>query len=172
MSGVPKDRHLEAAEGYLALGMPDHAIAELDARNRRLPDDARAHALRAEALRGRGEHAAAVAEFEQSLLLGEPTLPVLLGFAWCLKRTDSLDRAIAVMERAYERHSDEPIVMYNLACYHALQGDKDTALSWLGRAIRREQSLRDLVADERDFDPIRGDPDFQFVTGGLESLDD
>ena len=61
-----------------------------------------------------------------------------IGLAWCLKRTDRLEEAIDVMMAAYQFHEDEPIVLYNLACYFALAGDKPQALSWLGRAIRME----------------------------------
>ena len=69
------------------------------------------------------------------------------------------------MMAAYQFHEDEPIVLYNLACYFALAGDKPQALSWLGRAIRMESSLRELVPDETDFDELRRDADFQMIVG-------
>ena len=55
------------------------------------------------------------------------------------------------------------VVHYNLACYYSLAGDKEEALSWLARAIRLDASFRDQVAKESDFDPIRNDPDFQYL---------
>ena len=55
--------------------------------------------------------------------------------------------------------------------YYSLAGDKTQALSWLGRALRMKSSLRSLIADESDFDPLRDDPDFQYVTGA-EHLSD
>ena len=67
--------------------------------------------------------------------------------------------------------ADNAVVLYNLGCYYALAGDKELALSWLGRAIRREQRFRALVGNESDFDEFRQDPDFQFVIGELEEDD-
>jgi hypothetical protein len=72
------------------------------------------------------------------------------------------------MMAAYQFHEEEPIVLYNLACYFALAGDKAHALSWLGRAIRMESSLRELVPDETDFDQLRQDADFQMIVGDGE----
>ncbi|NOX54523.1 MAG: hypothetical protein GXP27_08805, partial [Planctomycetes bacterium] len=46
-----------------------------------------------------------------------------------------------------------------------LAGDKDGALRWLGRALRMDPSLRELIPEETDFDPLRNDPDFRFVAG-------
>jgi len=54
-------------------------------------------------------------------------------------------------------------VLYNLACYFALASDKVHALSWLGRAIRMESSLRELIPDETDFDSLRDDADFRLI---------
>lgn len=69
------------------------------------------------------------------------------------------------MEQAYQASPKQPIVLYNLSCYFSLAGDKAQALSWLGRALRIEPTLRELIPDESDFDPLRNDPDFQFVIG-------
>jgi hypothetical protein len=38
-------------------------------------------------------------------------------------------------------------------------------LVYLTRALELDPSYRDLVADEHDFDPIRGHPGFQELTG-------
>ena len=67
------------------------------------------------------------------------------------------------MRIAYEHHPKVPIVLYNLSCYYALAGDKDHALSWLGRALRMNRSMVKLVPEETDFDALRNDPDFQHL---------
>jgi Flp pilus assembly protein TadD len=86
---------------------------------------------------------------------------LLMAMAWCYKRTDRLDRAIEAMEHAYRVSPKQPIVLYNLSCYWSLAGNKTQALSWLGRALRMDESLRKLIEDEQDFDPLRRDPDFR-----------
>ena len=157
------ERSLEAAEGYLLLDMPEQALRELSAIRTRGRHSALWQRLRGEALRSRRQHAEALEAFQQSDRLEPDDLGTLLGIAWCQKRTDRLDKAIETMMRAYRVFPTEPIVLYNIACYFSLAGEKEQALSWLGRALRMSPELRMLIPDESDFDPLRHDADFQFV---------
>jgi uncharacterized Ntn-hydrolase superfamily protein len=50
---------------------------------------------------------------------------------------------------------EEPMVLYNLACYESLAGRRDDALAHLRRAIELDESYRALAADDADFDPVR-----------------
>lgn len=156
-------RHLEAARGYLFLDMPDHALREL--RAIRDPEECayELNCLLGEALRQKKEFDAALAAFQEADRAHPDSLDVLIGMAWCQKRTDRLPDAIATMEHAYAVAPEEPIVLYNLSCYHALAGDKPNALSFLGRAVRMNGSLRKLIPDESDFDALRHDPHFQLI---------
>ena len=83
--------------------------------------------------------------------------------AWCFKRIDQLPQAIDAMKLAYQFHKDVPVVLYNLACYYSLAGEKEDALSWLGRAFRMDRQLLKLIENETDFDPLRNDVDFQHL---------
>jgi len=167
-----RERHLEAARGYLMLDMPDHALQQLAAVDEPELVAFDVHSLRGEALRQKAEHHAALNAYHKALNDSPDDLGVLFGMAWCYKRTDRLDEAIASMQRAYEAAPDEAVVLYNLSCYWALAGDKENALSWLGRALRMDTSLRKLVATESDFDSLRDDPDFQFIVQAGEVIDD
>ena len=119
--------------------------------------------VRAEALRDLERYADALAEYEHVDAHHPDDLTTLMGMGWCLKRLDRIDEAIEALQRAYRAHPDEPVVLYNLACYLCLAGDKTQCLSWLGRALRMEPKLRQLITRERDFDNLREDPDFQFM---------
>ena len=154
-------RLLDAARGYLLLHMPDQALAELSGVEE--PGDLEFdwHSLRGEALRERLDYRNAITAFERAQAIQPQDLDVLMGLAWCYKRTNQLPKSIAAMHRAYQGHPDIPIVLYNLSCYYALAGEKEQALSWLGRALRMQSDLKDLIADETDFDPIRNDIDFR-----------
>ena len=158
-----RERRLEAARGYLFLDMPDHALGELRAIDD--PEECvyEASCLRGEALRQKKEFDAALAAFEEADRAHPDSLDVLIGMAWCQKRIDRLPDAIATMEHAYAVAPEVPIVLYNLSCYHALAGDKPNALSFLGRAVRMDGSLRQLIPGERDFDLLRHDPHFQLI---------
>lgn len=181
-------RKLEAACGYLELNMPEHALRELG----RIPDPESIpldfYRLRGEGLRALNRFDDALDAYHRALAIDSEDMGVLAGMAWCYKRIGQLDKAIEAMEQAYQSHPKELIVLYNLACYFSLAGEKAQALSWLGRALRMESSLRkqhsegeggllpwgfghlepslrERIAEEPDFDPLRNDPDFQYLTG-------
>ena len=173
MSGnmrMHQERLLEAARGYLALNMPDHALRELRAICNPHACLFDINQLRGEAFRQSGAYDEALVAFDRALTERPSDLSVLLGMAWCYKRIDQLHRALAVMEQAYRAAPREPIVLYNLACYFALSGNKPQDLSWLGRALRMEGALRKLIEDESDFDNLRDDPDFHFVAGAHDTI--
>lgn len=164
-----RQRRLEAAKGYLALGMPEAALREL---GRIVDRDACRFdysLLSAEAYRDLTQYGNAVPLFEQALNRAPHHLQALLGLAWCLKRIKRLPDAIDTLERARRWHPDEPIIIYNLACYFSLFGDKPKAIECLGRSLRMEPELKRLIPDEPDFNDLRQDPDFQFVTNAVQS---
>ncbi|HQU45491.1 MAG TPA: hypothetical protein PK867_21940 [Pirellulales bacterium] len=37
-------------------------------------------------------------------------------------------------------------------------------MAYLSRAIALDSNYRDMIVDERDFDPIRSDPEFRALT--------
>ena len=183
---IRRERLLEAVRGYLALEMPEQALRELRAIDDKQHCLFEFHQLRGEAYRQKEDFYEALVEFGKALLEKPTDLSILMGMAWCYKRTERLPLAIEAMQQAYQSCPEEPVVLYNMACYFALFGNKTQALSWLGRSLRLEQSLRkamaddpsptakslrDLIADETDFDGLRDDPDFQFVAG-IEYLSD
>lgn len=92
--------------------------------------------------------------------------PVLhLARAWCYKRVGRIDRAIACLELALDHNENLPILHYNLACYWSLLRNPQLAVAFLSNAFELDETFRDLVADEADFDPIRHHPDFLMLTG-------
>jgi tetratricopeptide (TPR) repeat protein len=163
-----RQRRLEAAKGYLTLGMPEATLKELQ----RIVDREAClfdySLLSAEAYRDLTQYENAIPLFEQALNHAPHHLQALLGLAWCFKRVNRLPDAIETLEQARNWHPDEPIVIYNLACYFCLFGDKPKAIECLGRSLRMEPELKRLIAHEPDFNDLRQDPDFQFVTNAVQ----
>ena len=145
------------------LDMPEPALRELSAIRGSGAESAEWQRLRGEAFRSARQHTEALDALQQADRLEPDDVGTLLGIAWCQKRTDRLPDAIETMLRAYRACPEEPIVLYNIACYFSLAGEKEQTLSWLGRALRMSPDLRSLIAEETDFDPLRDDPDFLFV---------
>lgn len=118
-----------------------------------------------------GEALRALGRWEESLTAlrmvadQEPKrLESWLGMGWCLKRTGRLDEAIQALEQGLAASPREPILLYNLACYHALAGRVQAAIEHLTNAISIDDRYRDLTGAEPDFDPIREDPRFVAAT--------
>jgi tetratricopeptide (TPR) repeat protein len=153
------------AEGYLELGMPQHALDNLD----RLGGDEnlgpRGLFLRGEAFKELDRHEEAVGALEKAADAMPGSVDLLLLLAWCYKRTGRIDLAIGSIEQGLEYEPNRALLHYNLACYLSLSGQKTRALTHLSRAFELDAEFRALVDREPDFDPIRSDPDFQAILG-------
>ena len=159
-------RRLGEAEGYLELGLADRALEILQSR----PDWAtmrfEANYLTGEALRTLGRHREALKPLELAAALKPGDVGVAIALGWCYKRTHRLAQAIDALERASREEPDEPLLHYNLACYWSLAANPAKALDELAVALELEPDLLTLIAEESDFDNLRGDPDFERLTAG------
>ncbi len=163
VSDIQKQRAIEAAQGYLVLELPDAALRRLG-----LFDDAEStppavEQLRGEIYRQKQDYERALKHFERVPTDEGSHVELRMSMAWCFKRIGRLDKAIEAMKAAYRESPKTAVVLYNLACYYALAGEKEEALSWLGRAIRMESSYRLRVPLESDFDSIRNDQEFLYL---------
>jgi uncharacterized Ntn-hydrolase superfamily protein len=87
----------------------------------------------------------------------------LLGIwtAWESMRRANLLYEAKAYEAAAEAMSEalaqreEPMLLYNLACFESLAGKRDDALAHLRRAVELDASCRVLAQSDSDFDPIR-----------------
>jgi tetratricopeptide (TPR) repeat protein len=66
------------------------------------------------------------------------------------------DAAANSLEAALVR-GDDPMILYNLACYESLAGRGTDAVAHLRRAFELDDSYRALAADDADFDPVRAE---------------
>ena len=128
------------------------------------PADTQCLLLEGEALRALGEWQAALEPLQTAAAGGPARVEAWLGLGWCLKRLGRLDDAITALERGRTVSPQQPILLYNLACYHSLAGNVSAAIENLTQAIALDARYRDLTGSERDFDPIRADPRFVAVT--------
>jgi hypothetical protein len=59
-----------------------------------------------------------------------------------------------------EEYPDNARLLYNVACCESLSGRTGDAVEHLRQAIDSYEPLRELAADDSDFNPIRGEPAF------------
>jgi tetratricopeptide (TPR) repeat protein len=76
------------------------------------------------------------------------------------KNRGNVAEAIEHLKRA-ARKNGHGRVDFLLACCYAQNGETDTALDHLKKAIDEDQSNRILARHDRDFDPLRETPGFQ-----------
>lgn len=180
MNSHRRSLHLRQASGYVELGelladgdarLPEsgrkllrRALAELG----ELPEPSRsgvvASLLEGRALRALGDFDEAVTPLRRVAEAAPQELEAWLGLGWCYKRLGRLGEAIDSLRTGLEATPGQPLLLYNLACYHSLAGDVTAAVDHLTRAISLDDRFRDLTGAERDFDPIRADPRFVAVT--------
>jgi hypothetical protein len=58
-----------------------------------------------------------------------------------------------------------PWLLYNVACCESLAGEPDHAIEHLRQGIEQMDDMRQMAAQDSDFDPIREDPRFQELVG-------
>ncbi|MFQ5591106.1 MAG: tetratricopeptide repeat protein [Phycisphaerae bacterium] len=66
-------------------------------------------------------------------------------------------QALGYMQKAHELAADNSTVMYNLACFNALLGAKDDALTWLEKSVDAGFYSPSHIAEDTDLDSLRGD---------------
>ena len=161
-------RKLDEAEGYLMLDLPRQALAILQSREEWATMQFEASLLTGMALRALDRYRDALGPLEVAAALRPGDLDAAMALGWCYKRTQRLAQAIDALERARAENSEEPLLHYNLACYWSLAGDSAKALRALADALDLDPDLREQIASESDFDPIRGEAEFERVVADKE----
>jgi Flp pilus assembly protein TadD len=158
-------RAIDEAEGYLDLGMVDHALRALQRRGTLVHGNGRACHLMGKTLLELARFEEALFPLERSADLIPDDIHVWLALGWCYKRTGHLAKAIESLEAAIKIDPGEGIIHYNLACYWSLARNRELALSYLAHAFDIDGNYRDMVLDEPDFNALRHDPEFKVLTG-------
>ena len=143
-------KRLNAAIGYLSLGMAGEAWDELesiDARHRGMLEVLK---VRLEVCRALSswELMAEIANHLHKAEPDDPGHPIDLAFA--IRRAHGEDEAAAVLEQARLSFPKEAILPYNLACYRAVAGNLTEAKRLLAEAFSMDASLRIAALDDPD----------------------
>lgn len=85
-----------------------------------------------------------------------------------LSRVGEMAKARELAERALGQDQNEPVVLYNIGCFYALQGDAERAIDLLEKAVRLGWGDRAWIETDSDLDSLRDHPRFQAL---LDSVD-
>jgi quercetin dioxygenase-like cupin family protein len=75
-------------------------------------------------------------------------------------------RGSEIVREGLERYPENPSVLYTLACFESLAGERDAAIEHLRQAAARDARVREWAEDDSDLDPIRDDPRFESAVAG------
>jgi hypothetical protein len=143
-------RTLQAASGWLELGLADEALAELET----LPTDFRSQRevlelkLAAQMVIQAWNPASDTARLLCLKAADEPLF--FLRAAFCLHETGDTLAACNWLLRGPKALFDMAIFHYNLACYLWTLGEANRARSHLKQAITMDESFRAAARDDRD----------------------
>jgi uncharacterized Ntn-hydrolase superfamily protein len=69
--------------------------------------------------------------------------------------------AIAATEASLERFPDDPMLLYNLACYESMDGRREAALEHLRQALAADPTMREPARADSDFAALAAEPRFR-----------
>jgi lipopolysaccharide biosynthesis regulator YciM len=147
-------RHVLASSGYLELGMFDDAALVLEEiapedKNRNEVLGARVGIYMAAR---KWDIAAAVASHLGKV---EPqTAGWWISFAYAVRRTESVEKAEAILLQAQVIHPKVAMIAFSLACYVSGTGRMEEAKERLRHAIELDKDIRGLALDDEDLKPL------------------
>lgn len=155
---TPDSHFLSAAEGWLALGNPHEAEAELNLVSREFVDHPDYLEVWWHLLVSRKDWMTAV-PVARKLLQAAPERPSgWLNLAYAIRRATEggLNAAWDVLLPAFERFPTEPIIAYNLGCYACQLEKTDQAVEWLRIAMKHgsKKLIKAMASEDEDLQSL------------------
>ena len=152
---LPILKRLNAAVGYLNLGMPQDAwneLEDIEAKDRARPEVLK---VRVEVCRALKQWEM-MAEVSNHLRKIEPDeVGHALDQAHAARRFKSEAEAAEILSMALRRYYDDALVRYNLACYWCVMGRVEEAREMLETACKKDESLRELAETDEDLAALK-----------------
>ena len=149
------NRHLNAALGYLGLGMAQEAwdeLEEIEAKDRARPEVLK---VRVEVCRSmqKWELMSEICNHLRKMEPDEVDHP--LNMASAVRRFKSEAEAANILSLALRRYYDDAMVRYNLARYWCVMGRVEEAREMLETAFKKDKGLRELAETDTDLMGLR-----------------
>jgi adenylate cyclase len=87
-------------------------------------------------------------------------------YAFTLKRLGRLEEAKEEMHKGIIQNPNDPIIIYNAACFYAMIGDKKASIKNLKKAIDNGFGNYEYIKHDPDLNSLRKEPEFILLTQG------
>jgi tetratricopeptide (TPR) repeat protein len=146
--------HLQAAVGYLELGMLVEANDEIENLAPELKTSSPVLGVRLEIYRA-AEKWSLMEVVARELWKRHPDEPVYWNdLAWAVRRADSIKAAQKILFDAVERFPGDALTHFNLGCYSCQLGDIEQAKTRVGKAIELDAKFKLLALDDADLEAL------------------
>jgi adenylate cyclase len=103
----------------------------------------------------------ALGTLERHLKLNPHDTRAIYFAAQNLYRIGEKDKAVAMAEQAMQQGMNEPVVLYNVACFYTGMGDTQRAIDLLEQAVDQGWGDRAWMENDSDLVSLHDDPRFQ-----------
>lgn len=110
----------------------------------------------------------ALGTLDQHIRLNPHDTRALYSGALNLYRVGEHEKAVGLAEQALRQDQDEPVVLYNVACFFVIQGDSDRALELLEKAVDMGFGDRAWMENDSDLEPLHDDPRFKALLDRID----
>lgn len=127
--------------------------------------------LRAEAVAAvqDGDFATAAAAFQKLTDADAKDAEAWHMLGYSLHGAGRLDEALVAHRKAAEFPATKAAATYNIACVHALKGQRDEAFAWLDKAVAAGFQDAGLAGEDPDLASLHGDERFATFVGKLKA---
>ena len=152
-------RLLEAAQGWLELGLPDEASKELE----NITPELREHPV---VLRLRWGILVAAKNWEAGLEVANSLIRLVpddpigwIGRSYALHEMKRTTEARENLLQVVDKFSVNSTMRYNLACYECQLGHLEQARGWLDKALKLgdAKAMKQAALEDRDLEPLWGE---------------
>ena len=162
------EAHYFYARACFQEGKLEEAVRHYQDASRVRPEDYQALVLMSAPLKGLGREKDSLATLRRGLEVAERHLELnpddaralYLG-AGAMVQLGERERGLDWTRRAYAIDSEDPGVLYNVACSYAQMDKHDEAMTCLEKAVQNGFGHREWLENDSDLDSLRGDPRFQ-----------
>ena len=102
----------------------------------------------------------ALGTLERHLKLNPHDTRAIYFAAQNLYRIGEKDKAIALAEQAMQQGMNEPVVLYNVACFYTGLGEHERAIDLLEQAVNQGWGDRAWMENDSDLEPLHAEPRF------------